>query len=110
MLGDRTVRHSVILAIAVALGLLPSTRASGAGLGCPPSLLVNEKLARPVDGWIEGRTSEPHRLAGITTFDGKPEELASLVGDERALPRKRMRSTWGFEKGREYCRRSRSST
>jgi hypothetical protein len=63
---------------------------------------VSEQLSAPVPGWTEGRGQEPHRLSGVTLYDGKPEERASLVGTERPLSKREERVTWSFAKDREY--------
>jgi hypothetical protein len=88
------------LALAVLLAS-PLARSSDA-VQCPDSIRVAEKLAAAADGWTEGASDEPHRLAGITLFDGKPEERASLVGEERVLSKAKLQVTWPLAKGREY--------
>jgi hypothetical protein len=43
---------------------------------------VDEKLVAPQPGWTEGLSGLPTELAGISVFDGPPEELAELVPDD----------------------------
>jgi hypothetical protein len=90
-----------VVGLIAALAIVP--RAWGAEPECPAAIKVEEKLLGPVeDGWTEGRANEPHRLAGITIFDGKPEERAALVPMERAISTTRSLATWSFVKGRQY--------
>jgi hypothetical protein len=69
---------------------------------CPESVQIDEKLSAPVVGWTVGRSSEPHRLAGITLFDGKPALGASLVGDDQAGHASSSVTTWALAKRKEY--------
>jgi len=67
--------------------------ALGAGdLYCPPRIEVAQRLSLLVPGWSAASDKMPHQLAGITFFDGKPEEGASLVPDKRT----RTSATWTF--------------
>ena len=91
-----TVGAELVLVLAIA------ARAAGGELSCPEIIQVTGALAIPVEGWTEGRADEPHRLAGVTMFDGKPEERASLVGTERIISKTQTGTTWNFAKGRQY--------
>jgi hypothetical protein len=51
---------------------------------CPPVVEVRQQMAAPVAGWFVAMDDLPHRLAGITFFDGKPEEKASLAPDSES--------------------------
>jgi len=66
---------------------------------CPPVIEVRQQLKTPVAGWSAGLDELPHRLAGITFFDGKPEEQASLAPDSEAKAGTRSVSTWNFGSG-----------
>jgi hypothetical protein len=73
--------YSVVIVIAAAWGLaLPA--AALADVSCPMKADVEEKLAAPQAGWTEGQSGLPTELAGISVFDGPPEELADLVPDD----------------------------
>jgi hypothetical protein len=53
-----------------------------ADVSCPMKIDVDEKLTVPQPGWTEGLSGLPTELAGISVFDGPPEELADLVPDD----------------------------
>jgi len=46
------------------------------------SIETAQKLAVPQPGWIEGVSKLPTDLAGVSVFDGPPEEMADLVPDD----------------------------
>lgn len=89
-------------AIAGAILLAAAGAGAAEDVRCPDTITVSEKLSAPVEGWSEGASGEPHRLAGITLFDGTPDERASLVGRERVLSKTQLQVTWTLAKGREY--------
>jgi hypothetical protein len=82
--------------------LLASTGARGTELSCPPTLKVHESLVSSRGDWSEGRSKEPHRLAGVTIFDGPPSQMASVIGAENVLSRTQTRTTWSLDPNREY--------
>ena len=53
-----------------------------ADVGCPMKIEVSQSLAAPQDGWTGGQDKLPTELAGISVFDGPPEQLADLVPDD----------------------------
>jgi hypothetical protein len=69
-------------------------------VGCPKTIQVKEQLAAPVAGWTAASDGMPHQLAGLTFFDGKPEEKASLAPDGEVTQRRQTISTWKFDKTR----------
>jgi len=69
-------------------------------IGCPKTIQVKEQLAAPVAGWTAASDGMPHQLAGLTFFDGKPEEHASLAPDGTITQRNETVSTWKFDKTR----------
>lgn len=69
-------------------------------IGCPKTIQVKEQLAAPVVGWTAASDGLPHLLAGLTFFDGKPEEKASLAPDWESSQRNQTISTWKFDKTR----------
>jgi hypothetical protein len=89
------------LLITVAL-LSASSAAFAIELGCPPRVEVNEKLVSGYRDWSEGRSEEPHRLAGITIFDGPPSEMASLIGTDKVLSKTKTRTSWSFDGDHEH--------
>jgi hypothetical protein len=69
---------------------------------CPASIAVEETLKQRPEGWTEGRSDIPLRLAGITIFEGDPKEQASLIGEQRKSSRNTMVSTWRFTPSAQY--------
>ncbi len=63
---------------------------------CPTSVQVKQQLTAPVAGWIAGSDGMPHQLAGLTFYDGKPEEKASLAPDSHV----NNISTWKLDAAR----------
>jgi hypothetical protein len=53
-----------------------------ADVGCPMKIEVSQSLAAPQEGWTGGQDKLPTELAGISVFDGPPEQLADLVPDD----------------------------
>jgi hypothetical protein len=89
------------IALLAALLLLPVS-CWAAEPNCPATLVVEETLKQTPEGWNQGRSDIPQRLAGITIFEGDPKELASLIGEQRKASRNTMISTWRFEPGTHY--------
>ncbi len=81
-----------------ALVLLPGLTGWGATdpVGCPETITVNQQLAAPVAGWTPGLDELPHRLAGITFYDGPIADNASLVNDQTTKASGREIATWRF--------------
>ncbi len=80
--------------------LLIALFAASDPVGCPKTIQVKEQLAAPVPGWTAASDGMPHQLAGLTFFDGKPEEKASLAPDGESTQRYQTISTWKFDKTR----------
>ncbi len=53
-----------------------------ADVSCPMRIVVAQELTTPQAGWTEGADELPTELAGISVFDGPPEERADLVPDD----------------------------
>ena len=71
-------RHAVAL---LTLGAcLPSPVL--ADVGCPMKVEVKQALATPQSGWTAGLDKLPTEAAGVSVFEGPPEELADLVPDD----------------------------
>jgi len=64
--------------------VLAAPAAAFADVSCPLRIEVDERLAAPQSGWTEGLSGLPTELAGISVFDGPPEELADLIPDDGA--------------------------
>jgi hypothetical protein len=63
---------------------------------CPPTIDVKQQLAAPVSGWSIASEELPHQLAGLTFFDGKPAEKASLVPDKQVGIKGKTVASWTF--------------
>jgi hypothetical protein len=64
---------------------------------CPPTIQVKQQLAAPVAGWSVTTDGMPHQLAGLTFFDGKPEDKASLAPDKQAAVKGKNVASWIFD-------------
>jgi hypothetical protein len=64
---------------------------------CPRTVAVEQKPVEPPAGWSAAVDGAPHRLTGVTFFDGPPAELASLVYDDEASAGKEWTGIWHFE-------------
>jgi len=79
--------------------LLPAT-AGAQGLwksfALPPAIETVQEIRTPPAGWLPANAPAPHRLAGVTVFDGRPERLAALVQDSESIQegRKRLTRHW----------------
>ena len=63
---------------------------------CPRTLGVEQKAVSLPVGWSAADDGSPHRLAGVTFFDGPPAELASLKYDETAPADMEWTGIWHF--------------
>lgn len=63
---------------------------------CPPAIEVKQQLAVPAPGWSIASEKLPHQLAGLTFFDGKPEEKASLAPDKQVGAKGKTVASWTF--------------
>jgi hypothetical protein len=77
--------------------LLALPRTASADAGCPLKIAVTQNLAAPQHGWSEGHDKLPVELAGVTVFDGPPEQLASLVPDAGADTADTTSDIWNLE-------------
>jgi hypothetical protein len=53
-----------------------------ADVGCPMKVEVKQALAAPPSGWTAGLDKLPTEAAGVSVFEGPPEEMADLVPDD----------------------------
>lgn len=83
---------TVLMAVA-ALAAAPSPPL----VDCPRTVVVEQKPVEPPAGWSAADDGSPHRLAGVTFFDGPPAELASLKYDDEASAEKEWTGIWHFE-------------
>ncbi len=83
----------------IGLILLAQTAAAADAVQCPARVEARQQISAPVPGWSVSAGDEPHLLAGITFYDGKPEEKASLAPDSETKRNGKTISTWTFASG-----------
>src|SRR5450755_2942145 len=66
-------------------------------VSCPDSIAVEQKLVRNIAGWTPRVDDTPIRLAGVTFFDGPPEQQASLVYQRETNSKGNRSATWSFD-------------
>jgi hypothetical protein len=76
--------------------LFPLLAFAFAAADCPAKIEVKQALAEQMPGWSVGSDRTPHLLAGMTFFDGKPEEMASLAPDNRSVSGGKSIAVWTF--------------
>ena len=67
---------------ACGFALLLAPASTFADVGCPQAVTVTQALAAPQSGWTAGLDKLPTEAAGVSVFEGPPEELADLVPDD----------------------------
>jgi hypothetical protein len=65
-------------------------------VNCPDTIDVEQKLVRNIAGWTSRVDDTPNRLAGVTFFDGPPEQQASLVYQSETNSKGKKYATWSF--------------
>jgi hypothetical protein len=88
------MKHGALIAL-----LIPFVLKSADPVSCPPQVNVRQQLTQPVPGWSVAHDIIPTRFEGITFFDGKPEENASLAPDSEVKRAGKTLSTWTFNPG-----------
>jgi len=68
---------------------------------CPDTLAVHQELQPSIPGWQVFASDAPIHLAGVTFFDGPPNEKASLVYDETSRVAGKEIMTWRFIPNRD---------
>jgi len=84
------------LAHAEQTGTQPAPIRGRADARCPPTVVVEERVPEPPEGWSVQQHASGHRLAGVTFYDGPPAGEASLVYDETATKGDDWIATWRF--------------
>ena len=70
------------LAVAFLTFMVSLPSAVLADVGCPMKVEVKQALVAPQSGWTAGHDQVPTDSAGMSVFDGPPEEMADLVPDD----------------------------
>jgi hypothetical protein len=63
---------------------------------CPATVNVQQQLAARVVGWSSMLDDAPHQLAGITLYDGPPQDKASLAYDDITKAAGKQVTKWSF--------------
>jgi hypothetical protein len=95
-LNGRSVRIAFSIAACACIVGLSATVGIAAEERCPESISVKQTLVKPEPGWQPGTSDLPIRLAGVTFFDGPPEEKASLVNDSESIVKGKQVAVWRF--------------
>ncbi len=53
-----------------------------ADVGCPQAVTVTQVPGAPQSGWTAGLDKLPMEAAGVSVFEGPPEEMADLIPDD----------------------------
>jgi hypothetical protein len=75
---------NMIRGLCACVAALLASASALADVGCPMKVEVSQSLAVSQEGWTSGQDKLPTELAGISVFDGPPEQLADLVPDDGA--------------------------
>jgi|SRR5215469_5280535 len=63
---------------------------------CPAELQIRQQIDAPVPGWSPAVDKLPNLLAGLTFFDGRPEDNASLAPDRQIRQNGNDVAVWNF--------------
>jgi hypothetical protein len=77
----------------VATSVLPLVAAD---VRCPEMIPVKQTLLKKFNGWKESASDLPTRLAGVTFYEGPPEQKASLVFDSENTSGGKRIAAWRF--------------
>jgi len=93
-----------VAALIAASALWPSAAVAADSVpSCPEKIETEQSLSKPVEGFEAANQDLPHWWEAITFYDGRPEEMASLVydSDVDTADGKEVQ-TWTFDPKREY--------
>jgi hypothetical protein len=82
------------LFILTTLLLLTCVAIAADPIGCPANIDVQEQLSASTSGWQTTLDDAPHLLAGLTFYDGQPQEKASLVYDSMTKAAGKQVAKW----------------
>ncbi len=63
---------------------------------CPRKIDVSQQLVAAAPGWTAMFDDTPHQLAGISFYDGPPQEKASLAYDNMTKAGAKQTAKWSF--------------
>lgn len=79
--------------------LLAPLVAFPADVTCPTAIDTRQQASSPPAEWTVSREDGASHLAGITIYDGRPSEQASLVYDDRIAGKGTWTAVWSFPSG-----------
>jgi hypothetical protein len=84
--------------IAVIAGVAVAAPEQASPVQCPSTVTVkDQELAQAPADWTVVHAQQPHRLAGVTFYEGPPEQEASLAPDSRRkITAQKETQTWRF--------------
>ena len=71
-----------------------ATYAAAADIVCPAEVAVDQRVSAALAGWTAGNNGFKNELAGVTIYDGPPEQGASLVYDDEKTSADTITQTW----------------
>ena len=93
----KNMKSHLVLVTAILVIASSAVSAEDAAANCPASIDVRQQLTAPVKGWNFMFDDAPHQLAGITFYEGPPQERASLVSDKASKAGGKETDTWYFK-------------
>lgn len=88
----------MLLKISLAAALLIAGLCWGQDQYCPKAIHTKQALDGAAAGWTVSVRKTDHVLAGITFFDGPPEQEASLVYDSYSKGKVTDLAVWHFDR------------
>lgn len=65
----------------------------------PPAVAVREEIRATPEGWQAAEDNRQRILASATFFDGRPQDMASLVYDREVKRKEKVTRIWRFDAG-----------
>jgi hypothetical protein len=96
--ASRRTGRSVFIGLGVTLALvfISACAVYAQDAYCPQSVSVKQAVDAVPDGWTAGQDKSPIQLAGITFYDGPPEQEASLAYDSWTKRNGLAYAVWTF--------------
>ena len=66
-------------------------------VSCPETIDVRQELTTAIESWSPTLDDAPHRLAGLTFYDGPVQDKASLISDRTTKSAGKETSVWYFK-------------
>ena len=85
-----------LITLFILTALLVACSAYAQDAYCPQSISVKQTAEKVPAGWTAGQEKTPNNLAGITFYDGPPEQEASLVYDKWTKRNGLAYGVWSF--------------